>query len=63
MNNAVVIPTALDAILAGQGSSSPSPADAPDASELDAEACSVCWGFGTGDDGDPCPRCQGTGCA
>jgi DnaJ-class molecular chaperone len=37
--------------------------DVPDMEPIDPDACPVCWGFGAGDDGDPCPRCKGTGCS
>ena len=63
MTNSVAIPTPSQAAPAGDEKRTPSPADALGVVELDPEACPVCWGFGGGDDGDPCPRCNGTGCA
>ena len=57
-SSAVVI--IADAFRAGP-SSGRLPADDSGLGPSDFEECSVCWGFGAGDDGDPCPRCNGTG--
>jgi hypothetical protein len=53
--------TVADAYRAGTTSSGRFSAAASGVGARDSEECSVCWGFGAGDDGDPCPRCHGTG--
>jgi hypothetical protein len=61
MTNSVAILTPSQATPTGD-ERSPSPADTLGVVTFDPEGCPVCWGFGAGDDGDPCPRCNGTGC-
>jgi hypothetical protein len=61
MNLSPVIATIPESVLVSNISTSVPAPGVKGVAECDFDDCQVCWGFGSGNDGDPCPRCQGTG--